>query len=73
MSCFSGKKKPPTGLRHTEVRTEDAPKPIISNRNPLKHQIIGFWKSAAEAAACKFSGPGEVQVKGVESSEIPKS
>ena len=25
----------------------------ISNRNPSKHQIIGFWRSAAEAATCK--------------------
>ena len=25
-----------------------------SNPNPSIHQIIGFWRSAAEAAACKY-------------------
>ena len=30
----------------------------ISNRNPSKHPSIGFWKSAAEAATCKYdTGP----------------
>ena len=29
-------------------------KTLISNRNSSKHQIIWFWRSAAEAAACKL-------------------
>ena len=44
-------KKPLAGLHHIEDRLGDAPTPLISNQNPSKHQIIGFWKSAAEAAA----------------------
>ena len=57
-SCFLLKKKPPAGLHHTEDRAGNAPNPpfpIQTPKFPIKiHGIIGFWRSAAEAAACKL-------------------
>ena len=68
---FFWKKKPPAGLHQTEDRIgmHQTPhfqsKPLISNQNPSKHPIIGFWRSAAEAAACKYSADsGIVMVDG---------
>ena len=45
--------KPKTELGCTTPPISN-PNPHIANQNPSKHQIIGFWRSAAEAAACKL-------------------
>ena len=42
-------KKLPAGLHQTEDRIG-----MQINPKPSKNQIIGFWRSAAEAAACKI-------------------
>ena len=53
-------KKAPAGLHHTEDRIGMHQiihlqfKPPIPDQNLSKHPIIGFWRSAAEAAACKL-------------------
>ena len=55
---FLEKKAPGRDAPHRRPNW-DAPKPpfpIKINPKPSKNQIIGFWRSAAEAAACK---PGQ--------------
>ena len=54
-------KKKTAGLHHTEDRMgmhqtlHFQSRPTFSNENPSKHQIIRFWRSAAETAACKWT------------------
>ena len=45
------------GLHHTEIQIGDAPKLIfpIETHIQIKNQIIEFWRSTAQAAACKQS------------------
>ena len=49
------------GKLATEVRIGDAPTPpfsIKTNQNQSTNLEIGFWRSAAEAAACKCAAAG---------------